>query len=69
MSNPKDSKWFSTPAVNRKRRELKLTLSDEARAALEEMAGAGGRSALVDKLIMEAYAATANNRRRAAGQR
>lgn len=53
--NPKGSKWWNTPQGLRKRKHLKLTLSDEARAKLDRLAiRYGSRSAAVEKLIEEA---------------
>lgn len=36
--NPKGSKWYATPRAERTRKKLEITLSDEARAKLEELA-------------------------------
>jgi hypothetical protein len=52
--NPKTSKWYATPRDARKRKKLEITLSDEAREKLERMAGIGGKSALIERLILEA---------------
>lgn len=50
---PGQGKWASTPRERRKRKGLFLTISDEARAKLDRIAGEGLRSALVEKLILE----------------
>jgi hypothetical protein len=51
--NPTASRWYSTPDAARRRRPIELTLSDEERRALDELAEAGGesRSAVVGRLI------------------
>lgn len=49
--NPKDSPWRSTPRSKRKRPGRNLTLSDAVWDAIGEMAGAGGRSDFVEKLV------------------
>ncbi len=53
-SNPKRSKWYSTSNGARKRKKLEITLSDEARAKLERLAGVGQKSAVIERLILEA---------------
>jgi len=53
-SNPKTSRWRSTPQALRCRKAVTFTLSDEARARLEELAPDGTRSAYVEGLIMDA---------------
>lgn len=52
--------WASPPDDLRNRRRYNLTLSDEARAALDELAERWGcaRSRVVERLALEAYAAT-----------
>jgi len=52
--NPKDSEWYSTPNEARKRKPLKLSLSDECQDRLERMATARGisRSQIVEELVM-----------------
>jgi len=59
-SNPKASRWYSTPAEARKRRGVQVTLSDEARAKLLLLSVATGepKSAIVERLIVAAYAAS-----------
>lgn len=52
--NPKGSKWYSTPRNKRARPGIQICLSDEARQALDELAGPGARSALIERLILEA---------------
>lgn len=53
--NPKGSKWYATPKEARKRTQIAVTISAEAHAALDAMAGPGARSALVERLILEEY--------------
>ena len=53
-SNPKTSRWRSTPQALRRRKAVTITLSDEARERLEELAPDGQRSAFVEELIMNA---------------
>lgn len=51
--NPKESKWHNGGSRDsRKRRKIELSLSDEARARLEELAPPGRRSEFVEGLIM-----------------
>lgn len=45
--------WSSTPRCRRKRGELSVTISDEARRLLDEMAPAGTRSEFVERLILD----------------
>jgi hypothetical protein len=45
--------WTSTPRARRKRGELSITIAPETREALDEMAGPGARSALVERLILD----------------
>ena len=52
--NPKGSPWRSTPRDKRHRKPITLTLSDEARERLDELAPDGTRSAFVEDLIMNA---------------
>ncbi len=52
--NPKQSKWYATPRTARKRKKLEITLSDEARAKLDRMAGKGQKSAVIERLILGA---------------
>lgn len=54
--NPKDSEWYSTPRSKRKRRGIEITLSDEARQRLDELAEERIqlKSAVVEDLIMQA---------------
>jgi hypothetical protein len=54
MTNPKDSPWHSTPQAARRRKQVGLTLSDEARAKLARLATHGTQSAIVEGLIMSA---------------
>lgn len=51
--NPKESPWYSTPARDRKRPPIGLTLSPEALDRLERMAKARGlsRSQVVEQLV------------------
>jgi hypothetical protein len=52
-SNPKDSKWRSTPANKRARKAINLTLSDEARDKLDRLESVyGSRSAAAEAGIM-----------------
>ncbi len=54
--NPKGSPWRSTPRTKRKRPGVQLTLSPEAMAALERLAGpAGSKSAIVEELVLDAF--------------
>lgn len=55
MSNPPKSKWFSTPNAQRKRKEITLTLSPEARTTLDELSEAQNlpRSIVVENLILK----------------
>jgi hypothetical protein len=46
--------WSSTPREHRRRGEVSLTLSAEARAALDRLAAPGRRSEFVERLILEA---------------
>jgi hypothetical protein len=51
-SNPKASKWHSPSQALRKRKQVMFTLSEEARARLDELAGpSGNRSAIVERAI------------------
>jgi predicted DNA-binding protein len=53
--NPKTSPWYSTPRTARTRRGVELTLSNEAHERLDRLAKVyGGKSAAVERLIMEA---------------
>lgn len=56
--NPKVSKWYSTRRESRIRQPIRLTLAPEALAALDVMAGAGQRSAFVERLILQEYERT-----------
>ena len=51
----KANKWFSTPASKRKRKEIKLTLGDEATETLTALAEELGvsRSQVVERAIVE----------------
>lgn len=61
--NPKDSPWYATPRADRKRRPVEVTLSDEAREILDELAKEhGSRSAAVEALVL----ATARPKKRGA---
>lgn len=63
--NPKGTKWYSASQDDRKRKAARFTLSDEARAALDEMAGEdGNKSALVEEAIL---ALRAKRQRKARG--
>jgi hypothetical protein len=53
--NPKESKWYSAPQSARRRRGKQFCLSDEARLALDSMAGPGAQSAFVESLILAAH--------------
>jgi hypothetical protein len=53
--NPTASRWYSTPDAARRRRPIELTLSDEERRALDELAGEESRSAIVGRLIMREH--------------
>lgn len=56
QSNPKDSVWYSTPNSLRKRKGLEITLSDLARALLDELAEVRrvSRSLVIEELILAA---------------
>ncbi len=47
-------RWNSAPNAQRTRKKCTFTLSDEARARLEDLAAGGPLSAVVERLIMEA---------------
>jgi hypothetical protein len=55
--NPRRSDWYSTPRDARRRKPVALTLSDAARARLDELAEARGesRSATVEALVLAAH--------------
>lgn len=42
--NPRDSKWYTTPAERRKRRGMQLTLSPRFKSLLDELAEREGLS-------------------------
>lgn len=51
-SNPKTSKWYSTPNTRRNRKRFEVTVADETLAALDELESVyGSRSAAVDEAI------------------
>ncbi len=52
--NPVDSPWYSTPKAERNRKPIGITLSDEGRAALDELAEEKGesRSQVVEALVL-----------------
>ncbi len=52
----KETKWYSTPTADRKRKPIGITLSDEARERLEKQAKARGvsRSQVVEELVLAA---------------
>jgi hypothetical protein len=56
-SNPKESKWYSTPKEDRSRKPIGVTLSDEARDRLDRMAKARklSRSQVIEDLIMATH--------------
>ena len=54
--NPRSSPWRNTPRAKRRRRPIEITLSDEARAALDALAPHGRRSELVERLVLEELA-------------
>lgn len=53
---PKSTDWSTTPNARRRRRMVTLTLSDEARLRLDELAHAAGetRSGMVERLVRDA---------------
>jgi hypothetical protein len=54
--NPASSPWYSTPNESRHRKGLELTITDEVRARLEQLAAARGvsKSEIVSGLILSA---------------
>ncbi len=52
--NPKTSKWRSPSNALRKRKVYAITLSDEANTKLDALAADGGRSAVVEALVLGA---------------
>lgn len=52
--NPKSSPWRNTPRDARKRKKLEISLSDEAREKLDRLAAGGHRSAVIERLILDA---------------
>ena len=56
-SNPKESKWYSTPKAARQRKPIGITLSDEARDRLDRMAKARklSRSEIIEEMIMTTH--------------
>lgn len=52
--NVKGTKWYATPRAVRARKPLAITLSDEARAKLERLAADTSKSAVVERLVLEA---------------
>lgn len=53
MPHEKKSPWESTPQDLRKRKKVQITLSDEARAKLDRLAGPGMRSETIERLILK----------------
>lgn len=52
----KETKWYSTPTADRKRKPIGITLSDEARERLEKQAKARGlsRSQVIEAFVLAA---------------
>jgi hypothetical protein len=56
--NPKGSPWRNTPRTARKRRPIEITLSDEARGRLDQLAEGSNRSRVIEWLLLGAFCAT-----------
>lgn len=55
MRRGRPDSWYSTPRAKRNRGQIALTISHEARAALEEMSEPGRRSEFVEGLILSEH--------------